>query len=321
VSFGSPTFLLFLLVVPVLVAGYVLLEQRRDRRASAWGAPALLPNLVRNDPGRRRYIPTALFLIGLALLLVGFARPQAMLSSEREGATVVLAIDTSRSMQATDVSPSRLRAARTALLAFLAKLPEKYRVSVVTFSDRVTVAVPPTYDRDRVTRVLAFSPAGEGTALSDAVLRSVQVASRAVGRKTGPRPPAAVVVVSDGAQTQGQTTPQQAATRARRDGVPVYAVSLGTPNGVVERKLPGGFTERTQVPADPRTLQALASGSGGKLFRIGSAARLTEVYEDLGSRLAHQKEKKEVTVAAAGGAIIFMLAGAFASGAWFRRVV
>jgi Ca-activated chloride channel family protein len=320
-SFGSPGFLLFLLLLPVLVAGFVLLERRRDRGVAEWTNPALVPNLVTRQPGRRRYVPFALFLVGLALLLVGFARPQAMLNGEREGATVVLTIDVSRSMEATDVKPSRLRAARTAALAFLDKLPEKYRVSVVTFSDHITVAVPPTYDRDRVRRVLAFSPAGEGTALSDAAIRSVTVAARAVGRKKGPRPPSAVVMISDGAQTQGQSTPQQAVQRARRLGVPIYTVSLGTPNGVVERKLPGGFTERIAVPPDPRTLLAIARGSGGRFYRIQSAARLKQVYADLGSRVAHQKRKREVTVAAAGGALAFVLAGAFLSGAWFRRIV
>jgi Ca-activated chloride channel homolog len=321
VSFGSPLFLLLLLAVPALVGGYVLLERRRERAASAWGTVALLPNLVSARPGRRRHIPLALFLVGLAFMLVGFARPEAMLSTEREGATVVLAIDVSRSMQATDVKPSRLVASRDALLAFLKELPKKYRVAVVTFSDRVTVSVPPTYDRDRVSRVLSFSPAGEGTALGDAARRSVEVAARAVGKKKGARPPAAVVFISDGAQTQGNVTPQQAAARAKQLHVPIYAVALGTANGVVERKLPGGFVERTQVPPDPRTMRTLARGSGGQYYTIGDAARLKKVYKDLGSHLAHERKRHEVTPAAAGAGLAFMLAGVALSGLWFRRVV
>jgi Ca-activated chloride channel family protein len=321
VSFGSPLFLLLLLAVPALVGSYVLLERRRGRAAAAWGATALLPNLVPDRPGRRRHVPLALFLVGLVFLLVGFARPEAMLSTEREGATVVLAIDVSRSMQATDVKPSRLVASRDALLAFLGELPKKYRVAVVTFSDRVTVSVPPTYDRERVQRVLSFSPAGEGTALGDAAERAVIVAARAVGKKKGARPPAAVVLVSDGAQTQGNVTPTQAAKRAKTLRVPIYAVALGTANGVVERKLPGGFTERTQVPPDPRSMKTLAQGSGGQYFTIGEAVRLKKVYKDLGSRLAHERKRHEVTPAAAGAGLAFMLAGVALSGLWFRRVV
>jgi Ca-activated chloride channel family protein len=321
VSFGSPLFLLLLLAVPALVGGYVLLERRRERAAAAWGTSALLPNLVPDRPGRRRHIPLALFLVGLVFLLVGFARPEAMLSTEREGATVVLAIDVSRSMQAIDVKPSRLVASRDALLAFLGRLPKKYRVAVVTFSDRVTVSVPPSYDRERVKRVLSFAPTGEGTALGDGARRAVEVAAKAVGKKKGARAPAAVVLISDGAQTQGSVTPQQAARRAKQLRVPIYAVALGTANGVVERKLPGGFVERTQVPPDPRTMKTLAAGSGGQYFTIGDAARLKKVYTDLGTRLAHDRRRHEVTPAAAGAGLAFIVAGVALSGLWFRRVV
>jgi Ca-activated chloride channel family protein len=323
VSFGSPTLLLALIAVPVLVAGYILLDRRRGGHAAAWATPALIPNLVPVRPGRRRHIPTILFLVGLTLLLVGFARPQAMLSVEREGATVVLAIDVSRSMEAADVKPSRLVAARAAELRFLDQLPKKYRVAVVTFADHVTVAVPPTNDRERVRHVLSFAPNGEGTALSEAAVRSADVAARAVrtGKKGGERPPAAVLMISDGAQTQGRTTPQQAAQHAHRLRIPIYTVSIGTARGVVERKLPGGFTERTQVPPDPRTLQLIARGSGGTFYSAVSAARLKDVYDDLGSRLAHQREKREITAGAAGAGLAFLVVGAFLSGTWFRRIV
>ena len=321
--FASPLFLLLLLAVPVVVAAWVWLDRRRDRSASAWASPALLPNMAAGTSGRRRYVPLALFLLGLTFLLVGFARPEATFDSAREGATVVLVIDVSASMQATDVKPTRLRAARATALRFLDGLPDKYRVGVVTFAEHVSVPVTPTYDRERAKRVLAFSPGGEGTAVARAVTRAVDVARRTVGRIAADksRPPAAVLLISDGAQTQGRATPQQAGTYARKRGIPVSAVALGTRAGVVERKLPGGFTERIQVPPDPTALKTIASASGGTFFAATGQAQLDRVYDELGSRLAHQRKRREVTPAAGGAGIVFLLAGAVLSGAWFRRIV
>jgi Ca-activated chloride channel family protein len=185
------------------------------------------------------------------------------------------------------------------------------------------VPVPPTDDRARVKRVLSFSPGGEGTALARGVVRSVDVARKAVGPISDDqsRPPAAVLLISDGAQTQGRTTPAQAAEYARKRGVPVSTVSLGTANGIVERKLPGGFTERIAVPPDPAALQVIAQGSRGTFFRAAGAAQLKDVYDELGSRLAHVRKSHEMTAGAAGAAVVFMLAGAALSGAWFRRLV
>jgi Ca-activated chloride channel family protein len=322
-SFGSPLVLLTLLAVPVAVAGWLWLERRRKSAGAAWASPALLPNMAPPPPGWRRYVPPALFLVGLTLLLVGFARPQAKLDTTREGATVVLLMDVSYSMQATDVKPSRLRAARAVSLRFVNELPEKYRIGVVTFAEHVSVPVPPTYDRERVKRVLSFSPGGEGTALARGVVRSVDVARKAVGRVSAERsrPPAAVLLISDGAQTQGRSTPAQVAEYARKRGVPISAVALGTANGIVERKLPGGFTERIAVPPDPVALRTISEGSRGTFFQVAGSAQLRKVYEELGSRLAHEQRRREVTAAAAGAGLVFLLAGALCSGVWFRRIV
>jgi len=322
VSFASPLFLLVLLAVPAAVAAYVWLERRRDRRAAAWAAPALVPNLVASRPGRRRHVPIALFLLGLALLLVGFARPQAKLRVAREGATIVLAFDVSRSMEAKDVRPTRLKAARAAAIDFVNRLPAKYRVALVTISEHVSVPVPPTYDRDRVRRALLLAPHGEGTALGNGIARSVAVAVRAVGRgKTGEPPAAAVLVISDGAQTQGQWTPQRAAALAKKDGVPVSTAVVGTARGIVTRKLPGGYTERISVPPDPRALQMVARVTGGRAFTAVRATDLKRVYDDLGHRLAHVRKKREITAGFSLAALVLMVAGAALSGLWFRRLV
>ena len=321
-SFASPALLLFLLALPLLVAAYLWFERQRPGRVAPWCTPALVPNLVGAHPGRRRHIPFVLFLLGLVFLLVGFARPQARFSVAREGATVVLAIDVSRSMQARDVRPSRLEAARDAALAFLNELPKRYRVGLVTFAEHASVPVPATDDRGRVRRALLLAAKGEGTALGDGISRAVAVAERAVGRSRpgSPHPPATVLLLSDGAQTTGRITAASAAGHARRVGVPVNTVALGTPNGVVTRTLPGGFIERTQVPPDPKTLRAVASATDGRFFEVTTAARLKVVYRDLGHRLAHQRKKREITAGTTGAALAFMLAGAALSGLWFRRL-
>jgi Ca-activated chloride channel family protein len=323
VSFGHPILLLVLIAVPIAVVFYVRLERRRTLRSAAWSSPALLPNMVGGNPGRRRILPLALFLVGLTLLLVGFARPQARLSTPREGATVVLAMDVSGSMAAKDVTPTRLGAADAAIAQFLKELPSKYRVALVTFSNRPTVRVPPTYDRKLVLQSLPTKAELEGTALGDGAATSVLVASRAVGKsKPGqPHPPATVLLISDGSQNAGRLRPQDAAAQARKLDVPISTVSLGTPDGVVEQKIPGGYTETSAVPPAPAQLRALAQGSGGRFFKATSAKALKQVYKDLGSRIAREKKTREITAWTTAGAFGFILAGAAFSGIWFRRLV
>jgi Ca-activated chloride channel family protein len=324
VSFQHPILLVFLLAVPLAVAGWIWLERRRARRASAWASPALLPNMVGGNPGRRRLVPLALFLIGLTLLLAGFARPQATLNEPREGATVVLAVDVSGSMAAKDVNPTRLGAADVAISQFLHELPSKYRVSLITFSSRPTVRVPPTYDRTLVLNALPQKVELEGTALGDGAATAVTVASRAVGKsKPGaPHPPAAVLLLSDGAQNFGRLTPAQAAAQARKAGVPISTIALGTSGGVVYQKLPGTkYTEQHAVPASATQLQSIAQASGGRFFTAHSAADLKQVYKDLGHRLAKEHSKREITSWVTMGALGFILVGALLSGIWFRRLV
>ena len=323
-SFAHPIFLVALVVVPVAIAGWLWLDRRRTRRAAVWSTPSLLPNMVPARPGRRRLIPLALFLVGLALLLVGVARPQATLSVAREGATVVLALDVSGSMAAKDVRPTRLAAAVTAIKSFLRELPSKYRVALVTFSDRPTVRVPPSYDRLMLLRQLPRKVEVEGTALGDAAATAVLVAARAVGktRAGAPHPPASVLLLSDGGQNSGRLTPAEAEAQARQLAVPVSTIALGTANGVVEQKLTGtSYSERIAVPAVPAALSALAQGSSGRFFAARSAAQLKTVYEDLGSRLARERKKREITAWTTMGALGFIVAAALLSGLWFQKLV
>jgi Ca-activated chloride channel homolog len=320
VSFAAPVLLVSLLVVPAAVAAYAWLERRRDIRAAPWATPALLPNMVTRPRPWRRHLPTALVLAGVTLLLVGFARPHAQLTVSRQEATVVLVLDVSGSMAANDVQPSRLAAARAAALRFVDKIPHGYRASVITFSDHAAIVAPATHDMTQIRAAITRAKSGpQGTALADAVARAVDVGLSVHG-SGNLRPPAVVVVFSDGGQTAGRVTPKQAADKAQKSGIPVSTVLVGTPDGVVQQPLKGGFTERIQVPSQPSVLQLLATASGGRYYASLAALNVKATYDELGSRVGHRRKTVEVTSVAAGGGLVFLLAGAALSGLWFRRV-
>jgi Ca-activated chloride channel family protein len=319
VTFTWPLALLGLVAVPLLLALYLWHDRRRARVAARFGNPALWPNILERVPGKVRFVPLALFLVALAAMLVGVARPHATVSVPREEATVVLAIDVSRSMKATDILPTRLDAAREAAKTFLADVPEKFRVGVVSFATRAVLALPPTEDRKLAEAALDTLTPGEGTALGDAVALSLQIGRRQ-READGAIPPTSVLVISDGARDGGILAPQAAAERARKFGVPVYTVVLGTPEGVVEEKLPGGFRRIIRVPPSPETLEQVAQISGGEFFTAWDEEGLAEVYEELGSRLGSRKESREITDVFAAGAALLMFAGGALSALLFRRV-
>jgi Ca-activated chloride channel family protein len=320
VSFAAPLALVALLAIPVAIAAYVWLEKRRDARASAWAAPALIPNMATAPPPWRRHLPTALLLLGVTLLLVGFARPHTHIKVSRQEATVVLVLDVSGSMAAKDAQPSRLAAAKAAALQFVDQLPKGYRAALVTFSDHAAVATPPTHDVLQVRTAITKAKSGpQGTALADAVARAVDVGLTVHGTSNN-RPPAIVVLFSDGGQTAGRVTPQQAAAKAKKAQIPVSSALVGTPDGIVLQPLKGGFTERIQVPASPAVLQYLAQQTGGRFAPSLAAVDVKGIYDALGSRVGRRSKSVEVTAVAAGGGLAFLLAGAVLSGIWFRRL-
>ena len=320
-SFASPVLLVLLVAVPVAAAGAVLLERARRRRATRWAPPSLLPNMASTPPSLRRHLPTALLLAGLALLLVGFARPKATFHVRSQEATLVVVLDVSGSMAATDVAPTRIAAAKAIVARFLDKAPHGYRASLLTFSDHVAVAAPPTHDFATIRAALGRAhTAAQGTALADAVARAVRVATSVHGTTTPTRPPAGIVVISDGGQTAGRLTPQQAALAARQARISVSSVLLGTPEGVVQQKLQGGYTERIQVPAQPQTLEAFAQQTHGRFMGGRRAVDVAGVYGELGTREGSRRKTIEVSAAAAAGGLAFMVVGGLLSGVWFRRI-
>jgi Ca-activated chloride channel homolog len=319
VSFDWPLALLALLLVPLLVALYALRERRRTDYAAGFANPALLPNVIDRAPGLRRHVPLVLLLLGFTAIVLGVARPHATVSVKREEATIVLVLDVSRSMKAKDVAPTRLDAARSAAKTFLRDVPEKFRVGVVSFATRAVVGVAPTEDRSLVEDALDSLAPGEGTAIGDAVAVSIEL-GQAQWADDDTAPPRSVLLISDGARDGGAVAPQAAAERAKRLGVPVYTVLVGTPDGVVEETLTGGFRQRIRVPPSPDTLREIAQVSGGEFFTAPDAEELERVYEELGSRLGTRKESREIGDYFAGGAAAFLLAGGALSALWFRRV-
>ncbi|TML21430.1 MAG: VWA domain-containing protein [Actinobacteria bacterium] len=318
-SFAWPIALVGLLVVPALLALYVWYERRRVDSAERFGNPDLLPNVVERTPGRLRHLPLVLLLVALIATIVGVARPHATVSVPREEATIILAMDVSRSMKATDVRPTRLDAARAAAKAFVAKVPAKYRVGVVSFATRAVVGVPPTADRSLVDESLDSLSPGEGTAIGDAVALSLQM-GRKQRTSDGIVPPLAILVISDGARDGGRIAPQTASAEARKQGVPVYAILVGTDNGVLQERLTGGLVRYTRVPPSPQTLSQLAQVSRGELFTAPDDKRLADVFEKLGSRVGTRKESREITDFFAGGAAALLFAGGAISALLFRRV-
>jgi Ca-activated chloride channel homolog len=322
--FASPISLLALLIVPIAAAGYIWFQRRRLSDSARFVQPALLPNVVDRVPAWRRHLPVAILLLAVATFLLGFARPHATLSERSEEATVVLAIDTSHSMGATDVAPTRLAAAQASARRFLADLPEKYRVAVVAFSSSAQVVAPPTQDREFVSHALSQLRVGQGTALGDGIATSVKIA---IAPPLGQRrpagqapPPAAVLILSDGAQDGGHVKLADAISQARKAKVPVFTAVLGTAAGVLTVPHIGGYVERIQVPPNPTALRTVAAQTGGAFFTAPTQDDLKPVYADLKSRLGKTRKDEEITVAFAGAGALFLLVGGALSALWFRRV-
>lgn len=319
-TFEHPWALLTLVAVPLAALAWLALDRRRRAEAERFASAALLPGLLQRTPGRLRLVPGALLLLGLCALLVGMAKPHATLTVPREDGTVVLAIDVSRSMAATDVPPTRLAAAVSAAGRFLDEIPSRFSVALVAFGSSAFDAVPPTRDRELIRRELAQLRTGEGTAIGDAIVLAARL-GRAQRAQDGVVPPSTVLVISDGARDGGRVAPLVAARSAKALGVPVSTVVIGTPTGIVTARLNGGYKEQIRVPASPDTLQQIARVSGGTFFRARTPQALADVYRKLAARLGHTTEDRQITDLFAGGAALLVLAGAGLSFFWFRRVV
>jgi Ca-activated chloride channel family protein len=312
VSFQAPAFLLALLLVPLAALAYGAAQRRRRAAADAFASPAVRASALPRTPGWRRHAPIALYGLALAALAIALARPEATIAVPSEQATIVLATDHSGSMQATDVAPSRLAAVKTAAERFLENVPDRVKVGGVAFDHRAAVLEAPSTDRAPLRAAIrGLEPSG-GTATGEALAASLDL----VRRGGTDRPPAAIVLISDGESTHGRE-PLPVAREAAELGIPIYTVALGTADGTVV----GSDGVSRPVPPDPETLQAIAEASGGRSYEVADADRLATVYERLGSQVATEREPREVTAAFAGGALALVAGGALLSLHWFRRLV
>jgi Ca-activated chloride channel family protein len=316
-TFAWPFMLAGLLLIPLAIALYVRSQRRGRKYVARFTNVDLLASVVEARPGWRRHLPPLLVLLALTALAVALARPHAVVAVPREQATVVLATDISGSMTATDVEPNRIVAAREAGERLIDKLPDGARAGLLAFSQSADLLVPPTEDTERVRNALDGLRAQGGTAMGDAIERAARASREGSDNREAP---ATVVLLSDGASTTGEQTPTEAAAEARRLGVRVNTVALGTPDGEVEVPSPLGGTQRQSVPPDTETLQEVARTTGGRYFAAADAKELDNAFDDLGSRIGFRTERTEVTAGFAAGAMVLTLIAAGLSLRWFGRI-
>jgi Ca-activated chloride channel family protein len=319
VSFAQPLFLLALLLLPPAVVAYLGHERNRRAAAAAFAAPALQASVVPRAPGWRRHAPLVAYALALAVLIVALAKPQRTVAVPVERASIMLTTDFSGSMQATDVPPTRLAAARAAATNFLDEVPAAVQVGLVAFNQNARLVESPTTDRVAVrTAIAGLRPSG-GTATGEALAVAIGALAQQAGAD-GVRPPSAIILLSDGASVRGRP-PQVLARRARKLKIPIHTVTLGTPTGTIRVPRPNGTFATRAVPPDPRESREVAAISGGRAYTADTAKNLSDVYRALGSRIGYRDEQREITAAFSGGALALLAGGALLSLAWFRRLV
>lgn len=307
-SFGTPALLAGLALVPVLLVLYVAHERRTRRKADAIVAPALAAAVTPRRAGWRRHVPVIGGLTATALLLTALAKPQTTRAVPVEQARVVIATDRSGSMEAKDVAPDRLTAARDAAIDFVDSVPDGVKVGAIAFNQAPTVLASPTADKEEVKAAIKTITAAGTTATGDALQQALTLLK-------GDDAPAAIVLLSDGKSVRGEDV-LTVARAAKAAKIPVYTVSLGTANGTITTK-----TGTSKVPPDTETMKQVASITGGKAYTISDAGELSQVYEQLGSKLTKKDKKADVTNQFAGGALLVLLLGSLAGVRMTGRLV
>lgn len=319
-DFLAPGRLWLLLVLAAILAVYVVLQFRRSRYAVRISSMELLDKVVPNRPGWRRHVVAAVYLLGLAGLVVAFAQPVAVERVPRERSTIVLAIDTSLSMMATDVAPSRLEAAQEAATQFVESLPPEINVALVGFAGSAQLLVPPTQDRVAVTQAIDGLDLEEATAIGDAVKLSVEVIDDQAQRTEEGVPDATVVLISDGETTVGLPT-EEAIPLAQDASVAINTIAYGTPDGVITVDEDGdGIGQTAQVPVNTEELARLADETGGVSRTAESLGDLEQVYADFGSSIGFDEEPTDIAYKFAGGALALLVVGAGLSLWWLQRL-
>jgi Ca-activated chloride channel family protein len=316
VTFASPVRLWLLAAVVALLGIYVVLQVVKRGYAVRFTNLDLLDKVAPKRPGWRRHAAASLFLGCIALQVVAFAGPQRSERIPRERATIILAIDTSLSMQATDVSPTRFEGAKAAAKSFLDELPPKLNVGLVAFNGVAVAKVNPTQDRAAVRNGIDTLQLGEATAIGDAIMVSLQAIQTVPPDEEGTPPPAVIILMSDGKTTKG-TPDDTAAQKAHEAGVAVSTIAFGTQSGTIT--LPQEPTP-IPVPVDKEALAAIADTTGGQTYDAESTSELEAVYRGIGSSVGYVEEKRSITGVFVGLALIAALMTAAASLAWFSRL-
>jgi Ca-activated chloride channel family protein len=324
-TFSSPLLLLTLLAIPLLLLLIYALNRRRARYPVAFTNLALLAEITPKRHGVwKKVIPLALLVLALAFAAGALAQPHVKLSQPDQNATIMLLVDVSGSMRANDVEPTRLDAAVAAMRTFLDRLPSQFKVGLVAFSSEPEPLVAPTSNRDVIRQSIALLEPEAGTAVGDGIGVAVQMLKSSLKqagyvRKPGQPVPAAIVLLSDGAQNRGILQPVQAARMAKAAGIKIYPVSLGTPQGKVTFGF-GAFMNSVPVPPDPYTMSQIAAVSGGHSYTAETAGSVVQIYKTLGSSIGRTEKRVQITnwfaIAAAG-----LLAAAIGSAALFESRV
>jgi len=344
-DFLWPQFLWLLLVLPVLVLSYVWMLGRRRKLAVQYASLALVREAMGKGPGWRRHLPPLLMLLALAAMLLAAARPVAVISLPLQQQTIMLAIDVSASMRATDVLPNRMVAAQQAAKSFIAELPRRVRVGVVAFAGSAQVAQLPTQSREDLEKAIDGFQLQRGTATGNGIVMAlatlfpnsgIEMSALGADRRgavslddgnrpaaQAPPPPvapgsygsAAIVMLTDGQRTTG-VDPLEAAQIAADRGVRVYTVGVGTRDG--ETIGFEGWSMRVKL--DEETLKAIAAKTQAEYFYAGTAADLKKIYDTLSSRLTVEKHETEISALFALVAAALALAASMLSLWWFNRV-
>jgi Ca-activated chloride channel family protein len=305
--FLNPERLWWLLLIPLLVAAYIYLTRRKNRSGMRFTNTAILGAVVPVQSQWRRHLAVALSLLSLVALTIAWSRPSGVDRVPRERATIVLVLDISQSMAATDVKPNRLDAAKDEAKQFVASLPPQYNVALVSLSGNPAARMPPTTDRGQVNRAIDALTLQDSTAIGDAINVAMATLQSAPKADDGSVPPGAIVLLSDGQNTAGRSPTQEAAEAAKAK-VPIYTIAYGTENGYVD--LDG---KREKVPPDKALLQRIASTTNGQAYAAENVGQLDSVYKNIRSEVGYEEVRKEVTATWAGYGLAFAVVAALAA--------
>ncbi len=322
-SFSSPWWLLLLLAPAAVAVAYLLIQRRRSRTVVRFTSVELLASVAPRRPGWQRHVSAVGLIAALGVLAVALAGPTATERVALERATVMLTLDTSASMKADDIAPSRLAAAQAQARDFVTDLPDGLQVGLVSFDTQARTLVAPTANYDELVGAIDRLQVGAGTATAAGIDTALaQIAARPPGESGAPTP-AAIVLMSDGSPTIA-TTPDQnpidaalaEAAAAKAAGVPIYTIAFGTATGTVEVQ-----GQVVPVPYDPHTMAQLAEASGGRAFTAESADQLRDVYDQIGRDVAYEEQPVDLTGRFTGAGLVLALIACCAALYWNQRVV